>query len=81
VEARPDGRDIAEVLAGIGEMPDGVQRLGARNAVHALRHHDWGHRWHSLLRIAGSAPSPALERRLTGLLTLADQAERAGVCV
>jgi hypothetical protein len=52
-----------------------------RNAVHALRHHDWGHRWQSILRIAGAAPRPALEERLRTLKALADAAERTGLCV
>jgi len=81
VEVRPDGRDIAEVLAGLEATPEVVQRLGARNAVHALRHHDWAHRWRSLLRIAGAAPGPRLQQRLDGLGALADQAERTSLCV
>lgn len=80
-EARPDGSDVAEVLAGIEEGPDGVPRLSARNAVHALRHHDWGYRWRAMLRLADAAPHPGLERRLAGLEALADQTERAGACV
>jgi spore maturation protein CgeB len=81
VEAHPDGSDIAEVLSGLEERPAELQRLGVRNAVHALRHHDWGHRWQSILRIAGAAPRPALEERLRTLKALADAAERTGLCV
>ena len=80
VEARPDGSDIAAVLAGLEDGTDTVQRLGVRNAAHALRHHDWGHRWRSMLRTAGSEPSPALQQRLAGLGLLADQADRSSVC-
>ena len=81
VEARPDGSDVADVLAALDETPEGVQRQGARNAVHALRHHDWGYRWRSLLGIAGAGPRPRLDQRLTGLGALADRAERAMECV
>lgn len=81
IDARPDGSDLAEVLSGVEERPDEVQRLGERNAVHALRHHDWGHRWQSILRIAGVAPRPALDQRLSTLETLAVAAERKGLCV
>ncbi len=77
-EARPDGSDVSEVLASLEDGPDGIQRLGARNAVHALRHHDWGHRWRAMLDIAGTAPSERLTRRLAGLQALAAEAERAG---
>ena len=81
IEARPDGSDIAEVLGGMEDAPDAAQRLGARNAVHALRHHDWGHRWRSVLHIAGAAPGLRLQRRLADLETLADEAERTSMCV
>jgi hypothetical protein len=81
VDARADGSDIAEVLSAFEDRPDEMRRLGVRNAVHALRHHDWGHRWHSMLRIAGVTPRPALEERLHALGALADEAERKGVCV
>jgi len=81
VDARPDGSDVAEVLADLEQQPEEVQRLGVRNAVHALRRHDWGHRWQSILRIAGSAPRPALEERLRTLEALAAAAEREALCV
>ena len=81
VEADPDGGDIADVMAGVEESLNGAQRMGTRNAVHALRQHDWGHRWRSLLRIAGGDPSPALEQRLTALAALADGVERTNECV
>jgi hypothetical protein len=81
VEARPDGSDVAEVLSSLEERPVEVQRRSVRNAVHALRHHDWGHRWQSLLRIAGAVPRPALEERLRSLEALADVGERKGLCV
>ncbi|MGH7579775.1 MAG: glycosyltransferase family protein [Gemmatimonadales bacterium] len=80
VEARPDGSDIAEVLSDLEERPDEMRRLGVRNAVHALRHHDWGHRWQSMLCIAGAAPRPALGERLRTLDALARTAERKGLC-
>jgi hypothetical protein len=81
VEVRPDGHDIAKVLRELDAAPEIVGRMRARNAVHALRHHDWGHRWESLLRIAGASPAPRLRRRLDGLGALADQAERASLCL
>jgi hypothetical protein len=81
IDARPDGSDLAEVLSALEDRPDEVRRLGVRNAVHALRHHDWSHRWRSLLRLAGVDPRPALEERLRTLGALADAAEREGVCV
>jgi spore maturation protein CgeB len=81
VEAQPDGGNLTEVLSRLEERPEEMRRLGVRNAVHALRHHDWAHRWQSILRLAGVAPRPALEERLGALEALASAAERQEVCV
>ena len=79
VEARPDGGDVEAALARFDGRPGELERLGARNATAALRRHDWGHRWRSLLGIAGVAPLPALADRLRGLERLADGVERRAV--
>lgn len=80
VEAAPDGSDVADLLASLGERPGELRRLSARNALHALRHHDWGHRWQSILRLAGAPVRPALEERLRTLDALAGAAEREDRC-
>jgi hypothetical protein len=80
VEAAPDGSDVADLLASLGERPGELRRLSARNALHALRHHDWGHRWQSILRLAGAPARPALEERLRTLDALAGAAEREDRC-
>jgi hypothetical protein len=54
-----------------------MARLGVRNAVAALRWHDWAHRWSSILEAAGLAPRPALSERVGALEALAAVAERA----
>jgi len=81
VEVRPDGSDVEEVLRSLEARPGETERLGGRNAVHALRRHDWGHRWHSILQIAGTAPRPALAERTHALEALADEAAGAVVSV
>ena len=81
VEVRPDGSDIADIVADLDDRSDEVRPIRLRNAVHALRHHDWAHRWRSLLRIAGIDARSALEQRLGRLDSLAEQAERTGLCV
>jgi len=78
VEVSVDGSDVAAVLDSLATKQDEVERLGARNAVHALRRHDWGHRWKSILQIAGVAPRPALATRLQALEALADGVPRVG---
>jgi hypothetical protein len=79
IEARPDGSDVAEVLADLEARPGAVERISAVNAVAALRRHDWGHRWQSILRIAGVTPRPALADRLRSLERLADAVDRPAV--
>jgi hypothetical protein len=79
IPTRPDGSDVADVLAGLDATPDEVERIRLTNAVAALRRHDWGHRWQSLLRIAGLLPRPALQERLSALQRLSDVAGQAAV--
>jgi hypothetical protein len=71
IDCRGDGRDVGEVLDRLDSDPDALHRMGIRNARHALRHHDWGHRWQSILNIAGVPPRAALEQRLADLSALA----------
>jgi hypothetical protein len=79
VEARADGGDVEAALARFDGRPGELERLGARNATAALRRHDWGHRWQSLLRIVDASPRPALSDRLRALERLADGIERRAV--
>jgi hypothetical protein len=70
VELNADGSDVADVLADLGRRPGELARLGARNAVAALRWHDWAHRWSSILKTSGLAPRPALNERVRALEAL-----------
>jgi len=79
VEARADGSDAAAVVKGLLSRPDELARRSARNAIQALRRHDWAHRWKALLDLAGLAPRPALTARLARLEALASEAEGKGV--
>ena len=78
VEVGVDGCDVAAVLDSLATKQELMDRLGARNAVHALRRHDWGHRWNSVLQIAGVAPRLALAKRLQVLEALAEGPPRPG---
>ncbi|MGB5081499.1 MAG: glycosyltransferase [Burkholderiales bacterium] len=75
VELKADGSDVASVLADLSRHPDDLARLGVRNAVAALRWHDWAHRWSAILETIGVAPRPALDERLRALEALAAGAE------
>lgn len=79
IEPREDGSDVADLLAASEARPGELERISARNAVTALRKHDWAHRWQSILQIAGVDARPALTERLRALEAIADGAERAGL--
>lgn len=74
VFALPD-QGAAEVVQELLARPADLERLGRRNAVHALRHHDWAHRWRQLLQLARLPEHPALEERIQALSEMADAAE------
>ena len=79
VETRADGADVEEILAGLAARPGLVERIGHRNALGALRAHDWAHRWQALLHIAGVVSRPALAQRLGRLQRLAEAGEARAV--
>lgn len=76
VELNADGSDVADVLADLGRRPGELKRLGVRNAVAALRWHDWGHRWSSILETSGLDQRAALNERVRALEALTAEAER-----
>lgn len=75
VELNPDGSDVVDVVAELSRRPEELARIGARNAVAALRRHDWAHRWLAILESANLRPRPALSERIATLETLAALAE------
>jgi glycosyl transferase family 1 len=77
VELKPDGSDVVDVLADLRRRPHELARLGARNALAALRWYDWAYRWKAILETAGLAPRPALNERVRVLEALAAGAEHA----
>jgi hypothetical protein len=79
VSLREDGSDVGEVLNALWAAPDRMEAASRRNAAHALRRHDWGHRWQELLRMASLDPRPALTDRLGRLEALAFGAETDGL--
>ena len=74
------GTTTESVAAALDRMrvdPDYSAALGRRNAVEAMRRFDWGYRWEQVLRIAGLAALPPLERRLARLAREAAAVESA----
>jgi Glycosyl transferases group 1 len=75
VRVRPDGSDVAEVLAGLRATPERMRDIGRRNATQALLRHDWIYRWRRVLEIAGLGPSPGMEHREAALKRRAAHAD------
>lgn len=76
VELKTDGSDAVDVVTDLRRRPDELTRIGIRNAVAALRRHDWAHRWLTILETAGLTPRAALTERMRTLEALAAKAER-----
>jgi Glycosyl transferases group 1 len=64
--------DMAPILADLDGQPERIDRARRNNVAGALRRHDWGHRWATILDAVGLAPLPALEARRARLTALAD---------
>lgn len=80
VEIQPDGSDTTEVISKLLAEPDRLREMSRRNAVQALRRHDWAYRWKQILDLAGLTPRPAMaarERRLAELAQIAESGKEA----
>ena len=64
VPARPDGSDIADVLAGLDADPARVERARRANIANSLRFHDHAYRWAQILEGVGLAPLAAYHDRV-----------------
>ena len=71
-----DAPGVVDVLRSLEADPDRVEGIRRRNVAGALRHHDWAHRWLSLLAAAGLAPQPDTIARLERLAAEADGWDR-----
>jgi hypothetical protein len=71
IEVKPDGSDLAGVLAELAADPARVARAARRNSAEALLRHDWIYRWKRILEIAGLESGPGMAVRETALRNLA----------
>lgn len=80
IELQPDGSDAVEVLSKLSADPERIREISRRNAVEALRRHDWIYRWKEILGLAGLRPTSAMAAREKRLGELAEWARegRAG---
>jgi hypothetical protein len=69
--------DMAPVLVDLGAQPERLKRARRKNVEGALRRHDWGHRWSTILEAVGLEARPELTARKARLIQLANQVEGA----
>jgi hypothetical protein len=74
IEVRPDGGDIADVLAALRVQPERLTEISRRNAAESLLRHDWVYRWKQVLDVSGRTPRTRMTERLERLKVLADMA-------
>lgn len=70
---------IADIIAELDGDPERLARARRANITHALRRHDWAHRWMQVLQVAGLEPLPALGERVQRLHRRAAAHEQAVV--
>ena len=64
--------DMTPILADLDAQSERLDRARRNNLLGALRRHDSGHRWATILETVGLEPLPALGARRARLAALAD---------
>lgn len=70
-----DSEDIGEIMKELDRQPERQMNMRRNNITQVLLHHDWAHRWETVLGIAGLDPLPALARRKEELECCAAQVQ------
>lgn len=71
--------DIGALLREVDSDITRQRRIRTTNVVQCLRHHDWAHRWETILGMAGLPPLSQLLTRKTRLAQAADLVEENGI--
>jgi hypothetical protein len=58
-----DSEDIGQIMKELDRQPERQMNIRRTNITQVLQHHDWAHRWETVLKIAGLDPLPALAAR------------------
>ncbi|OYU17633.1 MAG: hypothetical protein CFE34_14735 [Rhodobacteraceae bacterium PARR1] len=75
----PLGDDPGATVQALRDDPMRMDRIRRDNILHALRRHDWAHRWAAMLTVLGLPLTEAHRTRLARLALLAAQMEPAPV--
>jgi hypothetical protein len=75
-EAPFDAPDIADFILELDADVERTERSRTTNLVHALRHHDWVHRYEAMLAAVGLQPTAAMAERRARLNALAERIEQ-----
>jgi len=82
-----DSEDIGQVMKELDRQPERQANMRRNNVTQVLLHHDWAHRWETVLSLAEIPPLPALserKQRLTELAALVQenyrQPQRVAAC-
>jgi hypothetical protein len=62
-----DSEDIGSIMKELDRQPERQMNIRRNNITQVLQHHDWAHRWKTVLEIAGIDPLPALAGRIEEL--------------
>lgn len=73
---RADEPGIVDHIADLQRDPERLSGISVTNVVNSLRRHDWAHRWAEISAVAGIGTTPALNRRLDELESIARGTER-----
>ena len=74
-----DSPDVAQILAGIDQDKERVERIRRENVRNAALRHDWVHRLRTVFETLGLPPAPAMIAREERLRALAVQALEAPI--
>jgi hypothetical protein len=70
-----DSQDVARILHELGQQPERLARIRRDSVAHALRHHDWVHRWAAVLDVLGMPHTQEMRERMVRLESLASAVE------
>jgi hypothetical protein len=76
IEAPFDAPGIADLIRALDADPERLERVRTSHLVHALRHHDWVHRYAEMLAAVGLPPTAAMAERRARLEAQATRLEQ-----